>query len=318
MKKTLLVGMMLCMFITYAQKEKNGNIYMEHPAIEVVQEFTEAAVKGDTTKMASYLTDDFKGYNGTSNITDDKGIDKAAFLRNQMLYFDQLDYFSATPFPGSYPDAIEYKKDNEDDEVWVQTWTQLNGVHKTTGVKIDAAAHRLYALTKDNKIKTIITYSNGSVMDEIRSSFTDRTNGTIYNHHDNINTVRKMIYAVENNDLEKAYSFYDEGARFSDLSTISGNGISLSEQKELDKQILDQYEITSIDMNGYPDYLHYEMGDARVVQSWWTINLMRKADKKAIALPILFIHDFNEEGKIIHEAAYYNEKLLEQPSKVAN
>lgn len=310
MKTTFLSVMMLIAFISNAQK-KNGTVYIEHPAIDAVQNFVNASVAGDKSKMASYLTDDFRGYNGTSNDLSDKGMDKEAFLNNQMVYHDQLDYYSVEAFPGSYPDAIEYKKDNPEGEVWVQTWNMVKGVHKTTGVKIDAAAHRLYTLTKDNKIKTIITYGNREVIDEIRASFADRTNGTIYNHHENINTVRKLIYAFEHKDLDKAYTFYDENARFLDSSSPTFEGNSLTEQKEIDKKIFEKYDITRIDMVGYPDYLHYEMGDARVVQSWWNINLIRKSDKKAIVLPIHYQMNFNKEGKITSEMAYYDAKLLD-------
>ena len=310
MKTTILSVMMLITFIATSQK-KNGTIYDEHPAINVVNEFTKAAVAGDKAKMGSYLTDDFRAFNGTSTNPNDKGMDKAAFLNNQMLYHDQLDYYSIETFPGSYPDAIEYKKDNPNGAVWVQTWDLMKGVHKTTGVKINAASHRLYTLTKDNKIRNIITYGNEGVIDEIQASFADRTNGTIYNHHENINTVRKMMYAIENNNWDKAYSFYDNDVRFIDSSSPTFESISLTEQKAADKKILEKYDVASIDMVGYPDYLHYEMGDARVVQSWWNINFIRKADKKAIVMPIHYIHDFNKEGKITGETAYYNPKLLD-------
>jgi len=310
MKTTILSVMMLIAFIATAQK-KNGIIYDEHPAINAVEEFTKAAVAGDKAKMGSFLTDDFRSYYGTSTNPNDKGSDKAEFLNTQMVYHDQLDYYSVTPFPGSYADAIEYKRDNPKGEVWVQTWELVKGVHKNTGVKIDAAAHRLYTLTKDNKIKNVIIYDNAGVIDEIRASFSDRKNGTIYNHHENINTVRKMIYALENNDLDKMYSFYDEKAQFVDSSSPTLESISLTEQKAIDKQILDKYEIASIDMVGYPDYLVYEMGNQRLVQSWWNINLIRKSDKKAIALPIFYTDTFNDEGKITSETAYYNAKLLD-------
>ncbi|MCB0467199.1 MAG: nuclear transport factor 2 family protein [Aequorivita sp.] len=310
MKATILSAMMLIAFISTAQK-KNGTVYIEHPAIDVVQQFVDAAVAGDKPKMATYLTDDFRAFNGATDNMSDKGMDKEAFLDNQMLYFNQLDYYSVTPFPGSYPDAIEYKKDNPNGEVWVQTWDLLKGVHKTTGVKIDAASHRLYTLTKDNKIKNIIFYNNGGVIDEIRSSFTDRKNGTIYNHHDYINTVRKMMYAFEKKDFDKAYSFYDDKAVFVNSSSPDFESTSLAEQKEFDKQFFDKYDIENLEMVGYPDYLHYEMGDAHVVQSWWNIHLKRKADKKPIVVPIHYQMYFNEDGKITSETAYYNPKLLD-------
>ena len=310
MKTTILSVMMLIAFISTAQK-KNGTVYDEHPAIDVVNAFTKAAVAGDKAKMGSYLTDDFKSYYGTSTNPNDKGSDKEAFLNTQMIYHDQLDYYSVEPFPGSYPDAIEYKKDNPNNEVWVQTWELVKGVHKNTGVKIDAAAHRLYTLTKDNKIKSVIIYDNEGVIDEIRASFSDRKNGTIYNHHENINTVRKMIYAMEKNDWDKVYSYYDEDAQFINFSSPTMESISLSEQKVIDKRIMDMFEITGIDVVGYPDYLQYEMGDQGLVQSWWNIHLIRKSDKKAIILPIFYTNTFNDEGKIVSETAYYNAKLLD-------
>ncbi|SRX54432.1 nuclear transport factor 2 family protein [Aequorivita sp. CIP111184] len=310
MKTTILSVMMLIAFIATAQK-KNGTIYSDHPAITAVEAMTQAFVSGDTDKVASYLADDFMAYNGTSINPNDKGQDKAAFSNSAKSWHDNLDYFSISRSKGAYPDALEYKDDNFKDMVWVQTWEDMKGVHKKTGVKINQPMHRLFVVNKNNKIQTIITYSNDDVGSEIRQSYSDRKNGTIYNHHENINSVRKMMYAIENNDWEKAYSFYDKDARFTDSSSADNQGISLTEQKAIDKQILEKYDVASIDMVGYPDYLHYEMGDARVVMSWWNINFIRKADKKAIVFPIHYIQDFNEEGKITSETAYYNAKLLD-------
>ncbi|MEM0518226.1 MULTISPECIES: nuclear transport factor 2 family protein [Aequorivita] len=310
MKTKILSVMMLIAFISTAQK-KNGTVYIEHPSIEIVNQFVKASVAGDRSKMASYLSEDFKAYNGTTDRASDKGMDKEAFLNNQMVYHDNLDYYSIEPFPNSYPDAIEYKKDNPNGTVWVQTWDLIKGVHKTTGVKIDAASHRLYTVNKDDKITMLIYYKNGEVIDEIRSSFSDRKNGTIYNHHDFINTTRKMMYALENKDMDKVYGFYDKDARFVDSSSPEFKSISLEEQKVIDKQIMNTFDIASIDMVGYPDYLHYEMGDAHVVQSWWNINLVRKSDKKTITVPIHYQMYFNKDGKITQETAYYNPKLLE-------
>lgn len=184
MKKiTLLLAFVLSSNSLFAQKKTNGTVYIEHPAIQTVETFIKACVAGDETKMASYLTEDFKSYNGTSTKLDDKGSNKADFIKGSLRYNNELDYFSITNYPGSYPDAVEYKKDNPNDDVWVQTWDLIKGVHKETGVKIDAAAHRLYTLTKDNKIKMIINYSNNSVLDEIRASYGNRSNGTIDHSH---------------------------------------------------------------------------------------------------------------------------------------
>ncbi|MGB2994691.1 MAG: hypothetical protein WBB53_01380, partial [Ferruginibacter sp.] len=48
------------MVSAFAQKKINGNIYITHPAITVVEEFGKAFEAGDSAKMASYLTADFK------------------------------------------------------------------------------------------------------------------------------------------------------------------------------------------------------------------------------------------------------------------
>jgi hypothetical protein len=72
------------------------------------------------------------------------------------------------------------------------------------------------------------------------------------------------------------------------------------------------FDITCIDVNGYPDYLNYELGNAKVVQSWWNFRMTRKSDKNKNVLPVFYIHNFNGEGKITSELVYYSEKLLEK------
>jgi ketosteroid isomerase-like protein len=311
MKKFFSIVLLVATCITYGQKKTNGTIYVEHPAINAVEAMTQAFVSGDADKVASFLTDDFKSYNGSSSDKDDKGKDKESFLKEVSFWKDNIDYLSIKRSQGAYPDALEYKEANNKDVVWVQTWEDLKGVHSKTGVKIDMPLHRLFIVDKNNKIKTIIKYANNSVFDEIGSSFNDRENGTIYNHHENINSVRKMIYAFENKDFDKAYSFYDDKAIFMDINSPVGKSITLAEQKANDQKLFDKFDLTSIDMVGYPDYLHYEMGDARVVQSWWNFRLTRKSDKKKIVLPIFFIDNFDEKGKITSEIAYYSEKMME-------
>ena len=298
--------MVMISFISFSQKKTNGTIYVDHPAIVVVEAMTKAFANGDVDKVASYLADDFKEYNGNGTRTNDKGTDKTAFSKSAKGWHDALDYFSIARSRGAYPDALEYKDETQKDMITVQTWEDLKGVHKKTGVKVNMPIHRLFVVNKDNKITSIITYLNTSVMDEIDNSSADRSNGTIYNHHENINTVRKMIYAFENKDFEKCYSAYTKDASFSDMNTPDNKQMTLDEVKANDQGFLKNFEIVSIEMSGYPDYLHYEMDDARVVLSWWRYNLIRKSDKKAIVLPVHLMDNFNADGKIISETVYYN------------
>ncbi|CAH8281611.1 SnoaL-like protein [Mariniflexile fucanivorans] len=294
----------------FAQKKTNGTVYIDHPALTIVEDMTKAFVAGDSTKVASYLADDFKSYNGVGTRTNDKGQDKASFLSGVKGWNDALDYFTITRTKGAYPDAIEYKKDNDKDVVWVQTWEDLKGVHKKTGVKINMPVHRLYVVNKNNKIQTSISYNNESIFDEIGASYGNRTNGKIYNHHDNINTVRKLTYAYENGDLETTMSFYSDDARFNDINDEFGTSHTKAETKANWAKFLKDYEIVSIDMIGYPDYLEYEMGDGREVLSWWNYHLIRKSDKKAISVPFHFSDSFDADGKIVAEMAYYSPTLL--------
>lgn len=312
MKRIVLVSMMIFTIITYAQKKKNGTVYVDHPAIDLVESMEKAFVEGDEEKVASYLADDFESWNGLSDNKDAKGGTKERFVSGVEFWKENVSYMSIERSKGAYPDAIEYKKDNKDDEVWVQTWSHLKGVHNTTGVKLDVPFHRLYVVNKDNKIKTIINYMNESLYDEIGNSFVERKNGVLYNHHEYINTVRRLMHAFENDDDELYYSFYDKDARFDNINMPIGETIGIDELKENEKKFKENFEINSIDVRGYPDYLNYEKGNAKIVQSWWTVRLTRKSDKKKIVIPMMVIHDFNDEGKIIRESNYYSDNLLSE------
>jgi hypothetical protein len=74
--------------------------------------------------------------------------------------------------------------------------------------------------------------------------------------------------------------------------------------------MLNDWTIESIDVRGYPDYLEYELGNAKVVQSWWTARMTRKSDGKKVKLPIMMTHDFNDEGMITNESGYYTMQAL--------
>ena len=140
MKKTILIACLFSAVLALGQSKKNGTIFNEHPAIETVKAMLQAFVAGDSAKVASYLHDDFKSFNGSSPNKDAKGSNKQQFKNQVNFWKNNVDYLSIEPTSGAYPDALEYK----DGQVWVQTWNHLKGVHNTTGVKIDVPIHRLY------------------------------------------------------------------------------------------------------------------------------------------------------------------------------
>ena len=310
MKKLVLIALLFSIVIGYAQKKPNGTVYINHPAIDVVNAYTKTVNSADLNKLDAFLADDFRAYNSTTDNQYSKGQDKTAFIKRIKSWRESIDYFAIKPANGAYPDAIEYKDEDQKDVVWVQCWDEVKGVHKKTGVKIDMNLHRLFIINKSNKIKTIFIYDNPQVFDEIDESYSERTNGTIYNRHQNINNVKNMLFAFEHKDLNKSYSYFADDAVFMDINSTDNKSLTLDEQKAVDKKVMDAFDIVGLDVVGYPDYMHYELGDSGVVYSWWTWRLIRKSDKKEISLPIHYQHNVDKSGKITSEIAYYNSSLV--------
>jgi len=307
MKNIVLISMMIFTVIAYSQKKKNGVIYDDHPGIIIVESMLEAFVAGDVEKVASYLSEDFQYFNGSEPNKDAKRGDKESYLKDVKYWNENLDYLSIERSEGAYPDALEYKKSG----TWVQTWDHVKGVHKKTGVKVDMPFHRLFVINDENLIRTMITYYDERVVEEIGKSYTVRENGVIYNNHEYINIVRRLVHAFENGDDDLGYSFYDKDATFRNINMPVGETHSIKENKANDANFKEKFEITSIDVVGYPDYLKYDLYDAHVVQSWWKVRLVRKSDQKKIVLPLMLIHNFNKDGLISKEMAYFSSKLLE-------
>ncbi len=303
---SIFLALFFCLTVS-AQKKKNGTIYMEHPAIETVNAMFKAFVQGDAATVSSFLADDFKSYNGTNGDPDVEGGTREEFLEQMTWMKENISYLTITPSKGAYPDALEYN----DSGIWVQTWDHMRGVHNKTGVKIDMPMHRLIVVNDDNKVKTVINYFDMRIPQEIGRSYTDLENGKLYKNHEHINSVRKMMHAFEFGDFDTAYGYFDESARFNSLELPIGETMSLEEVKARNRALWETYDFTSIDVVGYPDYLEYDLGDAKVVQSWWKFRLTRKSDKKEFVLPAMYIHDFNDEGKIIRSNAYVSTKVLD-------
>ena len=157
MRKIVLIAMMFLTVFAYSQKKKNGTIYKEHPAIDVVEAMLKAFVEGDEAKVAGFLADDFKSYNGSETNKEAKAGTKDNFLNQVKFWKANMSYLSVERSKGAYPDALEYSDGTNDDVVWVQTWEQVKGVHNETGVKLDMPFHRLFIVNKNNKI-TFLTF----------------------------------------------------------------------------------------------------------------------------------------------------------------
>ena len=85
MKKLTLVALLFTMSISYAQKKSNGTVYINHPAIDVVDAYTKTVNSGNLDKLDAFFADDFKAYNSTTDNQYSKGSDKTAFVKRIKL-----------------------------------------------------------------------------------------------------------------------------------------------------------------------------------------------------------------------------------------
>jgi len=303
MKNILYLLSFLFVFSLNAQKNKNGNLYDKHPGIDLVASFNKAYATGDLEKASKILHEDVKWYDGNTN--NSQGGNKQRVLNNINWFKNYFDYVTFNDSPGAYPDALEYKKDGN----WIQSWFNVYGIHKETGVELDHPVLRLYSLNDDStKIIGIIEYSNKRNFDQIANARTDMKNGTIYMSHEHINTVRKVQFSYQNGDVEKAISFFHENATINDIN--ESKIMNMDETLERDGKMFANWTVTDLIEVGYPDYLEYDWKDSKVVLSWWTFKMKRKSDGKEVDLPVHFSDRFDNEGKIIRRTSYWNKSLL--------
>ena len=135
---------------SYSQKKKNGTVYAEHPSITLAEEMQQAFIVGDIEKLATYLADDFKAWNGNNTNKEAKGTNKEEFLKDSEQWSQGFSYLAMERHGKAYPDAIEYKGDVG---LWVQTWDVLKGVHTKTGSKVNMPVHRFLDLIRTIKLK---------------------------------------------------------------------------------------------------------------------------------------------------------------------
>ena len=303
MKNILYLLSFLFVFSLNAQKNKNGNLYDKHPGIDLVASFNKAYATGDLEKASKILHEDVKWYDGNTN--NSQGGNKQRVLNNINWFKNYFDYVTFNDSPGAYPDALEYKKDGN----WIQSWFNVYGIHKETGVELDHPVLRLYSLNDDStKIIGIIEYSNKRNFDQIANARTDMKNGTIYMSHEHINTVRKVQFAYQNGDVENAISFFHENATINDIN--ESKIMNMDETLERDGKMFADWTVTDLIEVGYPDYLEYDWRDSKVVLSWWTFKMKRKSDGKEVDVPVHFSDRFDNEGKIIRRTSYWNKSLL--------
>ena len=295
---------------TYSQKKKNGTIYNDHPAINAVLSMNKAYFDGDIEKYASYLADDFREIDGLSSKKNQKGKTKEELLSEAIWLQENTSYASQTLAQGTYPIALEFKDGDDNDVVHVLASEHMKGVFNKTGVKIDTPINNLYIVNKENKIEKIIFYFDKSLANEHFDSYKESEDGTIYNHHEYINKVRRLVHAFEFNDAEATNSFYSKKALFRDINMPAGKELTIEEMMESNRKFHELFSINSIDIVFPPIYLK-RVSLSTSVQSLWRVELTRKSDSKRIVLPLRLFHFFYDNGLIAYTEMIYSAKLLE-------
>ena len=307
--KLTLLSLALCTGL-FAQKKKNGTIYIEHPAIDVVNQMYEAVNTKDSLKLASLIADDFKGYSGDEMNKDAEATTKEEFLQNMSAWQTYNRYFTLKQTDNGYPDAVEYKDETFSSLTWVYAWEKITGIGGTTGVKFNQPRHVQYGVTDKNQIVFARIYQNQRPFTESWRSQRELKDGQIYSHHPNINTVRKAMHAIEFNDMDAFYEAFADTAQFDGLfNDWDSDPLNKEDFKALQMEFLASYTVNSFDCAWIK---YYEFDSQRdYVQSWWRVSLTRKSDKKVTVIPVMLNHGFNDKGKIVRQNELWNQAKLD-------
>jgi len=303
MKKLFSTFLLLCVLMgVNAQKNPNGVIYDKHPSIDVVEKFMQAFVKGDAATMTSLTTDDFKAFNAMNTNWDYKGQDLATCIRNAQNYANNYTNFSITKTEGSYPDALEYKKDG----LWVYTFNMFFAINKKSGFKIQSPYDCAFIFNAEGtKIRRMNFTMNTAMLVKNAESEQTLTNGILYKNHPNIVKVRKLVANFSLANMDGMFTDFAPNARFNDLNYAYGVSKNIEERKKDLTPFFENIEIIGIDEIGYPDMLDHE-GPGSVVDSWWSMRLRNKKTNKKFKIALVLSHTFNEQGQIQQENNYYS------------
>ena len=303
MKKHIIYLFVLCFSLSFSQKKNNGKLYIEHPAMDVVEQFNKAFVSGDLETMKSLVSDDFRWYTLSMREpgTLQQLLNRSNYLSKNVVNFDIKHY------GGAYPDALEYKKD---DVLEVMTYTWMSGYDRNTGVELDMPRYVNFRINDNGKISRMNVMDDQALWTKAYQAWDTRANGVIYKDHPLVTKVRLMMRDYETQDVEKIKSNYTENTRFYDVMNSPVDEFkSLEEEFAQFNDYMEVFELVNIRESGYPDVLDYE-GNGAVVISWWEMTLRNKKSGKTNTIMQHIQHSFNEKGEIVREDYYFNQAQL--------
>ena len=157
MKKILLSSaLFLLVLAAFSQEKRNGDIYMEHPYIDIVYKSVKAYLDNDVATNAKIFSDTARFWGSGMA----KSIPIAEALKNWARDFDLYD--SITLVKVGYPDYLAYK---DMDAKTVQSWWTWKGKSKKTGETLRVPCVQFDDFNKDGKIAFESIYGDFSKME---------------------------------------------------------------------------------------------------------------------------------------------------------
>ena len=197
MKKLLLVFTMIFSVAVFSQKESNGKLYIDHPAIEIVNQFNEAYISGDLDKLKELVTENFQ----VRTLKDRKSNDINWILGTSNYLSKNITDFQIKHYGGSYPDVLEYKKDGVVD---VKTYEWLTGYDKNTGLDINMPRYATYRMNaKGDKVAGLWINDDETLWQKNWDAYDTTKNGIIYKDHPLVTKVRLLYQSYKTADVDK-------------------------------------------------------------------------------------------------------------------
>jgi len=306
MKKLLLVFTMLFSVAVFSQKESNGKLYIEHPAIEIVNQFNEAYTSGDLDKLKELVTENFQ----VRTLKDRKSNDINWILGTSNYLSKNIVDLEIKHYGGSYPDVLEYKQDGIVD---VKTYEWLTGYDKNTGLDINMPRYATYRMNaKGDKVAGLWINDDETLWQKNWDAYETTENGVIYKDHPLVSKVRLLYQSYKTGDVEKIKANYTENTIFYDVMNSEIDEFkTLEEEFAQFDEYMEVFELVNIRESGFPDVLDYS-GDGAVVISWADFTFKNKKSGKTKTISQHIQHWFNEEGEIVREDYYFNPAQLPQ------
>ena len=309
MKYIYLTLALLFTLSTFAQKKNiNGKIYDKHPAIDLVDQFTSAFVKGDSAAITNLVSENFGWWQMNEmrprKRTLNNLLNRSKYLSNNVIGFNLKNRGAA------YSDAMEFGKDKR---IHVYSYQIMQGYDKNTGVELNIPRNSSFFLNEDQtKIAGLSVSDSQLKWQKAYDAWGTSSNGKIYKDHPMIAKARLLYAYIALGDIESCRALYSDNAVIRDVMSVTDLEDTRGPDAEMEmlREFLDKYEVVDITEIGYPDLLEYDGAEYKTVISWWEMTVKNRTSGN---LSTGYHHsqiDINNEGLITREDYYWNPALL--------